>query len=170
MSFFFFFKFSLQTALKIQTDSLTLVYFISNILVIALVSNSRQDIGIQHKHTWQRLVGFHAPYRDNEGVEAVTLALRVQLGQHNGVIRRLTHYRQTHEYIILNSSLSHKAGHRLTNCAAEYGKNWGCFPPHLEQPSFGEPVPSVTSESSSWLLGVEHAATVAAHQPQDSVC
>lgn len=47
--------------------------------------------------TWQRLVGFHTAYGDDEGVEAVTLAVCVKLSQYNGVIRSLTHYRSTHK-------------------------------------------------------------------------
>lgn len=64
------------------------------------------------KRTWQRLVGLHAPYRDNKGMEAVTLAVRVELGQHNGVIGCLTHYRPTHIHIMFN--FLHKTEYKLT--------------------------------------------------------
>lgn len=79
------------------------------------------------QHTWQRLVCFHTPYRDNEGVETMTLAERVELSQHDGVIGRLTHYKPTHKHIKLNCMLC------ILQCLSAHREEW-LF--ELQQPSF----------------------------------
>lgn len=105
------------------------------------------------KRTWQRLVGLHAPYRDNEGMEAVTLAVCVELGQHDSVIGRLTHYRPTHIHIMFNSLFFFLF---FTQDRVQTDRTWIVI--------YGKDLaslqPSAASDSSAWLIRVENNAAV----------